>query len=459
MRRSNGVFDNTMTHGRGDSTGWFVCCMAILAALVYPASVRASDDDEKFVVVHAANIIPIDGEDVRDGTIVIVDGKIRLVGKGLDYPKNAKIIDAPAETVMPGWIHPHSRWSLPDYQRTGVHGDLTVAAERFAAEDEFEELLAQGYAAVALYPAGTGAPGRALLLKTGGPLAKRVLKDPSYLRITLNQLPGDKRTLRGAFEKAKQEIEKRDKARKEFDEQQKQAEEQAEKQQEKPPAGDEKYEKTGDKPAETQPAATQPAKPEFKPPPIDPAYQAFVDLIEEADDLFALVEVPSASHLVHFDDAITGFEFAHHFYMPAQYYSTLDLAAERLGKAKAKVVTHARISRRPTTTKRINPPAILFRAGCAVSLAPWQDTTSGLVDFRNGLAEAVRCGLPRSAALEAVTLQPATLLGIADLYGTLAKDQLATLTFFDGDPLDPLSKVTRVMIDGEIVYQAEEDHQ
>ena len=67
-----------------------VCCLATLQ----PARASQESDDEAFVVIKAGKIVTMAGDDIRDGVIVIVNGKVRAVGKGLDYPGNAKIIDA-----------------------------------------------------------------------------------------------------------------------------------------------------------------------------------------------------------------------------------------------------------------------------------------------------------------------------------------------------------------------------
>jgi adenine deaminase len=79
---------------------------------------------------------------------------------------------------------------------------------------------------------------------------------------------------------------------------------------------------------------------------------------------------------------------------------------------------------------------------------------AALDELRTRLAELVRAGLPRDAALKAVTLNAAKLLGIQDRLGTVEKGKDADLIFLDGDPLGPETRVTRVMIGGDIVWEA-----
>ncbi|MEZ5964613.1 MAG: amidohydrolase family protein [Planctomycetota bacterium] len=66
-------------------------------------------------------------------------------------------------------------------------------------------------------------------------------------------------------------------------------------------------------------------------------------------------------------------------------------------------------------------------------------------------AYAVHHGLDADAALRAVTLHPATLLGIADRVGSLTPGKDADLVLFSGDPFELQSRVEAVVCNGEIV--------
>jgi imidazolonepropionase-like amidohydrolase len=99
--------------------------------------------------------------------------------------------------------------------------------------------------------------------------------------------------------------------------------------------------------------------------------------------------------------------------------------------------------------------AELVRAGCEVSVVPGRDSRSELQRLRPRLAEVVRAGLERAKALESLSLAPARAIGLGDRLGSLEKDKDADLVFFDGDPLDPHSRIQRVMILGETVWEAQ----
>lgn len=69
-------------------------------------------------------------------------------------------------------------------------------------------------------------------------------------------------------------------------------------------------------------------------------------------------------------------------------------------------------------------------------------------------AQSVAFGMPRDAALRALTLEPARILGIADRVGTLEPGKDATLFIADGDILDIRTHVIRLWIAGEEVSLA-----
>jgi len=55
-------------------------------------------------------------------------------------------------------------------------------------------------------------------------------------------------------------------------------------------------------------------------------------------------------------------------------------------------------------------------------------------------------------ALRALTLEPAAVLGVEARLGSLEKGKDANMIFFDGDPLEPSSRLKAVMLDGRFVF-------
>ena len=62
-------------------------------------------------------------------------------------------------------------------------------------------------------------------------------------------------------------------------------------------------------------------------------------------------------------------------------------------------------------------------------------------------------GLSRDDALRALTIDAANILGIQSRVGSLEKGKDADVVIFDGDPLEYLSKVCAVIINGKIIHQ------
>jgi len=66
---------------------------------------------------------------------------------------------------------------------------------------------------------------------------------------------------------------------------------------------------------------------------------------------------------------------------------------------------------------------------------------------------AVHAGLSDEAALRAITLEPARILGIDDRVGSIEPGKDADLALFDGDPLEYVTHVCAVVIEGEVVSE------
>ena len=99
------------------------------------------------------------------------------------------------------------------------------------------------------------------------------------------------------------------------------------------------------------------------------------------------------------------------------------------------------------TEPALGNAAILRAAGVPVAL-----TTGGASEgLRDQAALARRYGLPAVDALAAVTSEAARLSGAGDRVGSLAPGMDGDLVVFDGDPLEPASRVLLVIVDGTVV--------
>jgi imidazolonepropionase-like amidohydrolase len=67
------------------------------------------------------------------------------------------------------------------------------------------------------------------------------------------------------------------------------------------------------------------------------------------------------------------------------------------------------------------------------------------------MAMAIANGLNAETAVRAATIDPATLWGIDDRVGSLAKGKDADMVLFDGDPFEYTTHVQQVIVDGQVV--------
>jgi imidazolonepropionase-like amidohydrolase len=95
-------------------------------------------------------------------------------------------------------------------------------------------------------------------------------------------------------------------------------------------------------------------------------------------------------------------------------------------------------------------PAELHKAG-----VPFALVSGHAPNFLAGVRKAIERGLPRDAALKAVTLSAAEVLGVADRLGSLETGKIANVVAWTGEPLAKDAKIKMVFVDGQI-YEPEE---
>jgi imidazolonepropionase-like amidohydrolase len=82
---------------------------------------------------------------------------------------------------------------------------------------------------------------------------------------------------------------------------------------------------------------------------------------------------------------------------------------------------------------------------------------TALYDLRTSAILATKYGLNTDAALKSLTINAAEILGVADRLGSIQKGKDADLVILNGDPLQLTSGVEMVIINGNIVYQRQEE--
>jgi len=145
-------------------------------------------------------------------------------------------------------------------------------------------------------------------------------------------------------------------------------------------------------------------------------------------------------------------------------------AADALKGRNVRAIVHPDLALLPNTRDRFAPARLLNELGIEVALslnarpqaagtelaAPPPDERPPIQDFPLfSVAMLVKSGLPRQHALEALTKKPAMILGMEETHGTIETGKVADLVLFTGDPLDPMSQLRLMLIDGRTTHASE----
>lgn len=379
-----------------------------------------------------ARVVPIEAEPFT-GTVVVEAGTITALGPDITVPDGAEVVDAGGRWVLPGLIDAHVHLGVWEEgegwagQDTNEMTDPVMAAARALdainpREIGFDDALGGGITSVNVNP-GSGNPigGLTVALKTYGRVVdEMVLRSPSGLKAALGENPkrvyGEQKktpstrlgvalVLRKAFTDARNYLERTAKSTK-----------------------DGEY-------AEGH-----------------LVNQALVQVLNR--------EIPWRQHCHRADDIATAIRIAEEFgYQLVLDHGTESYLIADLVAAKdvpvlygPLIVSRSKVEVRERTAAA---PGILDRAGVKVSIITDHPVVP-IDHLITQVAMAVKEGMDRDAALRAVTINPAEVMGVADRVGSLAVGKDADLVLWSGDPIDLQSRALRVWVDGREVYSYDE---
>jgi len=418
------------------------CLIVLLAALAVPFALRA--DTPNVFAIRGARIVTAAGGPIESGTIVIRRGTIEAVGAAVPVPADADVIDGSGLTVYPGLIdlgntraadqpaptQPQNLRTSADverWKRGQILKPQARAADAVKVDDaDLTRLASAGVTSVLALPAGDVISGQSALVNVVAPPdapqignivdARRgliVVKAPVALHVSF---PNQSRAGGNAYPQSLM--------------------------------GVIAFVRQAFLDAQHYGVARS------DDPALD-AMQPFVDrklpVVFEANQTREILRVLKLARELNLKPIVAGAQGAR------------DVAAD-LKSQNVPVVYSLNYPQRPRTlapdadepiealrarAEAPKTPGELAKAGVVFAFA-----SSGLTDpkeFVRNAAKAVKAGLDETAAIRALTIDAATIAGVADRLGSIAPGKTANLIVTDGNLFDERTKVTRVFVDGRAV--------
>jgi imidazolonepropionase-like amidohydrolase len=385
------------------------------------------------VAIVGGRVVPVTGDPVAGGTVLVADGKITAVGAGLEVPAGVPVIDAAGSWVLPGFIEAHGHVGVSEEAQGWAGQDTNEATDPVTAQVRaldainpadlgFRDAISGGVLAVNVNP-GSANPigGQTVALKCWGrTVDAMVLREPSGMKSALGENPkrtygerdkgpstrlGTAAVIRGALVEAANYLERLE---------------------------------------------AEQRKPEAERRPVDR------DLKLEALGRVLRREIPWRQHCHRADDIATALRIAQEFGydLVIDHGTEAYLLADLIAARGIPVIIGPLLTSRSKVELRnrsLANPGRLARAGVTISI-----TTDHPVVPINLLVHqatlAVKHGLDRETALRALTINPARVAGIDGRLGSIEPGKDADLVIWTGDPLDTFSRVERALIDGVQVY-------
>lgn len=392
-----------------------------------PASWRPSVPTGTIAIVNA-RIVPVTTPLIERGTIVIRNGRIEAIGADVTPPSGADLIDASGEEVYPGWIDPSSTLGLDEpgprgFQDTSedavFNPELRTRVAFHTESDAIPVARANGVTTVGLSPSGGILGGQVSVMNLDGWTWEQATLRPEA-GITM-QFPTARPERRFGRQRGRDET---------YDDLKK--------------ARDRKLADTADLLDRARAyAALSPSSR-----PADWTLSSLVPIVDGAMPLFVSADLePDIREAV----AFAGRERIHIVIVGG---AESPLVASLL-KEKGIPVVLGPVQDLPTRpdfhqAARYEAAAALADAGVTFAFTAGDDDTfARLLPYQ--AAQSVAWGLSREAALRALTIDAATILGVAGEVGSLEKGKIANLLIARGDPLEVRTEVTELIIGGRRV--------
>ncbi|HJN09595.1 MAG TPA: amidohydrolase family protein [Pirellulaceae bacterium] len=396
------------------------------------------------LAIKAGRVIPIVGDVIEDGIILIRDGKIVEVGKDLAIPIEAKVIDAAGKTVLPGFVDVHNPSGMSQANERNQNVPfLSVIDSIDPSRTYFEESRRNGVTTVAVVPGNsTMIGGQAAVIKTAGRYVDdMILKRHAGIKISLSPSSGASRmshlaSLRKEFEKAQRAIKAADDAPKDK-------------------AGDAASKDTN-KPADATSATASTTTPTTTS--ADQQLSAMKALLR--GEMSAFVYCANAMDVMQALSLTKQYKLKTTLVLGQECYRAADqIAASKLPIILSDTLVFWKTDPRTGDDEKIVLPKIYHDKKVPVTFLVSESSrpTLGSRYLWYQAATAVKYGVSVDEALRAITLRPAEILGVDKFVGSIEPGKDADLVILSGDPLKLKTWVETTIVGGKIVYEREKD--
>jgi imidazolonepropionase-like amidohydrolase len=399
-------------------------CVLSVAALATHGSVHAQ---ERAIAFRGAHIIPMAGDPIDDGVLVVQNGRILAVGAAaaVRVPEGAEIRDVAGRTIMPGLVDTHSHIGGGDGGDASAptHADVRILDSLNPRDNGIRKARAGGVTTANIMP------GSGLLMSGQTAYVKlreaRTIYDMLFCRDVLTEVCGGLKMANGTNPIRTTSPAPQTRAR-------------------SAAIVRDRFIKAQEYRDRMRAAGNDAARR----PPRDLALETLVDVLE-------------GRRVVHFhthrhDDVLTVLRLAREFDIPVvlQHVSEAWKVADEIaasGLPASIIVIDAPGGKLEAVDVSMENGAALERAGALVGF----HTDDGITDSRFFLRSAglaVRNGMSRDAALRALTIAGARMLRLQDRIGSLETGKDADFIILSGDPLSVYTRVEETWIEGRRVF-------
>jgi imidazolonepropionase-like amidohydrolase len=409
-------------------------------AAVLPRVVTIAPNPGRVYALVGANVHPVSGPDVAGGTVIVADGKIAAVGgPETPVPPLAQTIDLKGLDVWPGMVDAGSPLGLYEIGSLRETQDAADSAQHqpelrtSSALHPDSELIpatrGNGVLAALVQPTGGVIAGQSCVIGLDGWVPREmVLADPVALHVNIPTYVPPPEGAEAGRSPASDVPDPRQRRRERIDELKEQFRLAV------------AY--RGVRKAASEGHAASP--------PPDPRLDALAP--------YVLGEKPVIFHAEHRAEILDALKLARELKLKAIISGGRDAwkVADALKEAGVPVLVSGTL-RLPG--ERFDPydapyanPARLFQAGVSFAIRSKDGGPDAATAPRNlpyEAATAIAFGLPEIEAIKAVTLTPATILGVADQVGSIDVGKRANLVITAGHILQPTTEVKALFLNGE----------